>query len=59
MLCLTQRIGESVLIGEHGEIEVTILDIKGGQIRVGYTAPKDVPVHRRKIFERIQEERKR
>lgn len=58
MLILTRRIGESVMIGK--EIQVTVLGVKGNQVRVGVNAPKEVPVHREEIFERIKlEEGKR
>ena len=55
MLILTRRIGESLRIGD--DVEVTVLGVKGGQVRVGITAPKDVEVHRQEIYERIQAER--
>ena len=54
MLILTRRVGESVVIGD--EIAVTILGVKGNQVRVGVTAPKDVTVHRQEIYERIKSE---
>jgi carbon storage regulator len=54
MLILTRRIGESVVIGEN--VTVTILGVKGNQVRVGIDAPKDVAVHREEIFERLQQE---
>jgi carbon storage regulator len=52
MLILTRRAGESLMIGE--EITVTVLDIKGNQVRIGISAQSDVPVHREEIFNRIQ-----
>lgn len=52
MLILTRRIGESLKIGN--DIEVTVLSINGHQIRLGITAPKDVPVHRQEIWEKIR-----
>jgi carbon storage regulator (csrA) len=55
MLILTRRIGESVVIGE--DVTVTVLGVKGNQIRLGVKAPQTVSVHREEIFERIQSER--
>lgn len=52
MLILTRRIGETLCIGD--DIEVTVLDVKGGQVRLGIHAPKDVAVHREEIYRRIQ-----
>jgi carbon storage regulator len=54
MLILTRRIGEVVMIGR--DISVTILGIKGTQVRIGIAAPKEVPVHREEIFQKIQRE---
>lgn len=53
MLILTRRIGETVMIGD--EISVTVLSINGSQVRVGVNAPRDVPVHREEIYERIKQ----
>jgi carbon storage regulator len=53
MLILTRRVGEAVMIGE--EISVTVLAINGMQVRVGVNAPKDVPVHREEIYDRIHQ----
>lgn len=55
MLILTRRVGETLIIGE--EVTVTVLGIKGNQVRIGVKAPKDVSVHREEIFERIRVER--
>lgn len=52
MLILTRRIGEIITIGE--DIEVQVLGIKGNQVRIGITAPKDVAVHREEVKHRIQ-----
>lgn len=52
MLILTRRVGETLMIGE--QITVTVLGVKGNQVRVGISAPKDVSVHREEIFQRIQ-----
>ena len=51
MLFLTRRVGETLMIGDS--VTVTILGVKGNQVRVGITAPKDVAVHREEIFQRI------
>jgi carbon storage regulator len=55
MLILTRRVGEAVVINE--EVTVTILGVKGNQVRIGVNAPKSVSVHREEIFERIKNER--
>ena len=52
MLILTRRVGETLMIGEH--VTVTVLGVKGGHVRIGINAPKDVPVHREEIYRRIQ-----
>lgn len=52
MLILTRRLGESVKIGDR--VTVTVLGVKGGHVRLGFTAPKDVAVHREEIYERLQ-----
>jgi carbon storage regulator len=54
MLILTRRIGETVIIG--GEVDVTVLGVKGNQVRLGVKAPRDVAVHREEIYERICKE---
>jgi carbon storage regulator len=56
MLILTRRVTESLMIGN--DVTVTIIGIKGNQVQVGVSAPKDVAVHREEIFERIQAERR-
>ncbi len=52
MLILTRRVGESLMVGE--DITVTVLGVKGNQVRIGIDAPKDVAVHREEIFQRIK-----
>lgn len=55
MLILTRRVGESLMIGD--EVNVTVLGIRGNQVRIGVNAPKDVAVHREEIYDRIQQEK--
>lgn len=55
MLILTRRVGESVMIGE--DVTITVLGVKGNQVRVGINAPKNVAVHREEIYQRIKLER--
>ncbi len=57
MLILTRRVGESLMVGE--EITVTVLGVKGNQVRIGVNAPRDVSVHREEIFNRIQDDDKK
>ena len=57
MLILTRRVGETVMIGN--DVTVTILGVKGNQVRVGVVAPKDVVVDREEIFERKKREKER
>lgn len=54
MLILTRRVGEAVMIGN--DVTITVLGVKGNQVRIGIHAPKDVAVHREEIFERIKRE---
>jgi carbon storage regulator len=54
MLILTRRVGETLMIGD--EVTVTVLGVKGNQVRIGVNAPKDVSVHREEIYERIKNE---
>jgi carbon storage regulator len=55
MLILTRRIGETLMVGD--DVTVTVLGVKGNQMRIGVNAPKDVAVHREEIYQRIQKER--
>lgn len=55
MLILTRRVGETLMIGD--EVTVTVLGVKGNQVRIGVNAPKNVSVHREEIYERIRKER--
>ena len=54
MLILTRRVGEALMIGDN--VTVTVLGVKGNQVRIGVNAPKHVAVHREEIFERIKRE---
>ncbi|MCA1905441.1 MAG: carbon storage regulator CsrA [Desulfarculus sp.] len=54
MLILTRKVGESITIGD-GSITVSVMEVKGRQVRLGITAPPDTPIHRQEIFDKIKE----
>jgi carbon storage regulator len=55
MLILTRRVGETLVIGD--DVTVTVLSVRGNQVRIGVNAPKNVTVHREEIYQRIQQEK--
>lgn len=55
MLVLSRQKDESIMVGDN--VEITIVDVRGDKVRLGITAPKDIPVHRREVYEAIQREK--
>ncbi|MES2826483.1 MAG: carbon storage regulator CsrA [Pseudomonadota bacterium] len=55
MLILTRRIGETIIIGD--DVNITVLGVQGNQVRLGVNAPKETPVHREEIYNKIQNEK--
>ncbi|MCO2331396.1 carbon storage regulator CsrA [Pseudomonas aeruginosa] len=55
MLILTRRVGETLMVGD--DVTVTVLGVKGNQVRIGVNAPKEVAVHREEIYQRTQKEK--
>ena len=55
MLILTRRVGETLMVGD--QVTVTVLGVKGNQVRIGVNAPRDVAVHREEIYQRIKDEK--
>lgn len=56
MLVLSRQKDESIMIGDN--VEITIVDVRGDKVRLGISAPKEIPVHRREVFDAIQREKK-
>lgn len=58
MLILTRRVGETLVVGEgNDQVKVTVMGVKGNQVRIGVDAPKSISVHREEIYDRIQQEK--
>lgn len=56
MLVLTRKLNESLIVGQSGDVQIKVLELRRGFVRLGIAAPKDMAVHREEIFLRIQEE---
>lgn len=56
MLVLSRKVDEVFMIGD--EIRVTVIDVRGDKVRLGFTAPKSIPIHRREVYDAIQREKK-
>jgi carbon storage regulator len=56
MLVLSRQKDESIMVGDN--VEITIVDVRGDKVRLGITAPKEIPVHRREVFDAIQREKR-
>lgn len=56
MLVLARKVGQSIVIGENPEITMTVIEVRGDQVRLGIDAPRDVPVHRKELLEQIRAE---
>lgn len=57
MLLLTRRLGEKIKIGSNGEISILVTGIRGMQVSLAIDAPKDIPIHREEVYQRIQQEK--
>ncbi|MGH8156634.1 MAG: carbon storage regulator CsrA [Rhodanobacter sp.] len=57
MLILTRRVSETLMVGE--DVQITVLGVKGNQVRIGINAPSHVPVHREEIYDRIHQKKPR
>lgn len=55
MLILTRKVGEALMVGD--DVNITVLGVKGNQVRIGVSAPKEIAVHREEIYQRIQKEK--
>ena len=58
MLVLSRKPNEQIVIGESGDIVVTLVEIRGDKVRLGFDAPREIPVHRREVYDAIQKQAK-